>query len=193
MASRDWWLLNAINPEATDMEHASDTPTLLLGLDGFVLLHAIPDEHELVVLVETSADRAFCCDWGVQAVSKGRARTLVRDVPIGDRPVVLIWKKRIWRCQWPARRVRGGRRARRSAPEPYSERPGAATRLWARTARRSRSLPMTWGWGGTRSTARYSSTASRCSPTTTVSRVFGLSGSMSTTSCVAASARPRLG
>ncbi len=84
------------------MKHGTETPTILLGLNGFVLLHAIADEHELVVLVETSADRAFCRDCGVQAVSKGRARTLVRDVPIGDRPVVLSWKKRIWRCEQPA-------------------------------------------------------------------------------------------
>jgi transposase len=34
-------------------------------------------------------------------VSKGRARTTVRDVPIADRPSVLVWKKRIRRCEQP--------------------------------------------------------------------------------------------
>jgi transposase len=30
----------------------------------------------------------------------------VRDLPIGDRPVVLAWRKRIWRCREPACEVR---------------------------------------------------------------------------------------
>jgi hypothetical protein len=30
----------------------------------------------------------------------------VRDLPIGGRPVVLAWRKRIWRCHEPACGVR---------------------------------------------------------------------------------------
>ncbi len=84
------------------MGDISATRTLLLGLDGFVLVAATEHGHELVLLVETTADRDFCRECGVQAGSKGRVRTLVRDVPMGERPVVLPWDKRVWRCEEPA-------------------------------------------------------------------------------------------
>ncbi|MDP8929240.1 MAG: transposase family protein, partial [Actinomycetota bacterium] len=92
-------MLRHTDPEATGMDEVTGTRTVLLGLDGFVLLAATEHEGELVLLVETVADRAFCRECGARAASKGRARTLVRDVPMGDRPVVLVWAKRIWRCQ----------------------------------------------------------------------------------------------
>jgi transposase len=87
------------NLEATGMVNATDTPTVLLGLDGFVLLAATDHDHELVLLVETIADRDWCRTCGTRAGSKGRARVTVRDVPVGDRPVMLVWKKRVWRCE----------------------------------------------------------------------------------------------
>jgi transposase len=34
----------------------------------------------------------------VRAVGHGRRRVKVRDLPLADRPVVLVWVKRIWRC-----------------------------------------------------------------------------------------------
>jgi transposase len=39
---------------------------------------------------------------GVRAVGHGRRRVKVRDLPITDRPVVLVWAKRLWRCPEPA-------------------------------------------------------------------------------------------
>ena len=81
------------------MDHVTALPCLLLGLDGFRLLAATEHGHELVLLIETTADRDFCRICGVRAGSKGRARTTVRDAPIAGRPTVLVWKKRIWRCE----------------------------------------------------------------------------------------------
>jgi transposase len=83
------------------VDHVTALPCLLLGLDGFRLLAATRHGHELVLLVETTTDRDVCRSCGVRAGSKGRARTTVRDVPIGGRPTVLVWKKRIWRCEQP--------------------------------------------------------------------------------------------
>ncbi len=79
------------------MDQGSDTRALFLGLDGS--LAATNDRHELLVLVQTTADRAFCRECGVRAVSKGRVPVVVRDVPIGDRPVKLRWRTRVWRCE----------------------------------------------------------------------------------------------
>jgi transposase len=81
------------------VDHITALPCVLLGLDGFQLLAATEHGHELVLLVETTTDRDFCRTCGVRAGSKGRARTRVRDVPIAGRPTVLVWKKRIWRCE----------------------------------------------------------------------------------------------
>ena len=70
----------------------------VLGLDGFRLLAATEDEGELLMLVETDADVVGCSGCGTRARSKGRRRTKVRDLPVGGRPTVLVWSKRVWRC-----------------------------------------------------------------------------------------------
>jgi transposase len=38
---------------------------------------------------------------GAQATGHGRRRVVVRDLPLADRPVVLVWAKRVWRCSEP--------------------------------------------------------------------------------------------
>ena len=66
--------------------------------------------------METTEDRAWCPTCGVRAVGHGRRRVVVRDLPMADRPVVLVWAKRLWRCPEPAcparHVVRGVRRDR---------------------------------------------------------------------------------
>jgi transposase len=47
-----------------------------------------------------------CVGCGVRATPHGRRLVRVRDLPIGGRPVVLWWRKRIWPCREPACRVR---------------------------------------------------------------------------------------
>ena len=41
---------------------------------------------------------AGCVGCGVRAVGNGRRVVGVRDLRAGDRPVVLVWAKRTWRC-----------------------------------------------------------------------------------------------
>jgi transposase len=52
-----------------------------------------------------------CVGCGAPAKPHGRRTVRVRDLPIGDRPVVLAWRKRIWRCREPACGVRTERAA----------------------------------------------------------------------------------
>jgi transposase len=47
-----------------------------------------------------------CAGCGVRAAAHGRRTVRVRDLPLGGRPVVLCWRKRIWRCTEPACEVR---------------------------------------------------------------------------------------
>jgi transposase len=53
---------------------------------------------ELELLVETTADLVGCPECGAVARAKDRRPTWVRDLPIGGRPVVICWHKRIWCC-----------------------------------------------------------------------------------------------
>ena len=60
------------------MSEVTDTRTLLLGLDGFVLVAATEHDGELVLLVETTAEPRvlFCRGCGLQAARRaGRARS----------------------------------------------------------------------------------------------------------------------
>jgi transposase len=70
----------------------------LFGLEGFEVLSAGEVDGELEVLVQTSADLVGCPRCGAVAEAKDRRPCWVRDLPIGGRPVVVCWWKRIWRC-----------------------------------------------------------------------------------------------
>ena len=74
----------------------------MLGLGGFRVLSARQVAGELEVVVETTAERAWCRRCGVRAQSKERPVTLVRDLDAFGTPVALHWVKRRWRCPEPA-------------------------------------------------------------------------------------------
>ncbi|BBY56066.1 hypothetical protein MKOR_33170 [Mycolicibacillus koreensis] len=71
---------------------------VLFGLDGFRVLAAADAGGEVELLVETTVSVAPCPDCGAVAKTKDRRPVWVRDLPIGGRPVVVCWHKRIWCC-----------------------------------------------------------------------------------------------
>ena len=75
----------------------------LLGLAGFVVRAQLLEEAsgEWWQAVETTEDRAWCPACGVRPVGHGRRWVMVLDLPLADRPVVLVWAKRLWRCAEP--------------------------------------------------------------------------------------------
>lgn len=79
------------------MDHGNDVSTLLLRLDGFRLLAATEHSDELVLLVETTAERDWCRVCEMRGRSNGQPRVSVRDLPLGGRPTVLGEKQREWR------------------------------------------------------------------------------------------------
>jgi transposase len=86
------------------MERDGSGVSALVGLDGFVVCARLFEDAsgEWWLAVETTDDRAWCPACGVRAVGHGRRRVVVRDLPLADRPVVLVWAKRLWRCPEPA-------------------------------------------------------------------------------------------
>jgi transposase len=80
--------------------------SLLLGLDGLEVVSAELVGGEWHLAVQTTATVVGCVGCGVRATPHGRRMVRVRDLPIGGRPVVLAWRKRLWRCREPACRVR---------------------------------------------------------------------------------------
>jgi transposase len=80
-------------------QHSSASATRLLGLDGFEVLAVQVAGGEWQLEVQTTATMVGCRGCGVRAELHGRRTVRVRDLPIGGRPVVLAWRKRIWRCR----------------------------------------------------------------------------------------------
>jgi transposase len=87
-------------------QHRSASVTRLLGLDGFKVVAVQVTDGEWQLSVQTVATVVGCQGCGVRAELHGRRMVRVRDLPIGGRPVVLLWRKRIWRCGGPACGVR---------------------------------------------------------------------------------------
>ena len=78
--------------------HRSEGATALLGMDGFVTGAQLEVGGEWWLAVETNADVMGCEACGTRALAHGRRTVRVRDLPMADRPVVLVWRKRLWRC-----------------------------------------------------------------------------------------------
>ena len=83
-------------------QHGSASGSILLGLDGFEVTAAEIADDEWRLAVQTTATTAGCGACGSQARVHARRTVRVRDLPIGGRPVVLAWRKRVWRCVEPA-------------------------------------------------------------------------------------------
>jgi transposase len=87
-------------------QQGSACGSLLLDLDGLEVVSAELVGGEWRLGVQTTATMVGCAGCGVRATPHGRRAVRVRDLPIGGRPVVLCWRKRIWRCGDPACSVR---------------------------------------------------------------------------------------
>jgi len=77
------------------------TAAVMFGVPGVGVLAAGELGGELHLLVETTGQVEGCRSCGVVAVAHGRREHLLRDAPFGHRPVVVMWRKRIFRCAEP--------------------------------------------------------------------------------------------
>ncbi len=76
--------------------------SVLLGIDGLAVERVTLEEDggRVAHLLTADEDAAACPSCGVVSTSvKGHAVTHPRDVPYGQAPVRLVWRKRRWRCR----------------------------------------------------------------------------------------------
>jgi transposase len=120
------------------MENAT---TVLFGLPGVVVLGVDrgADEHgaaaRLVHVVAAVSSVAGCPECGVVAGSVKQYRTTwPRDLPYGEEPLAVRWRKRQYRCREEPRpcAVLGIDETRRGKPKWVKD---AGTGRWARTER----------------------------------------------------------
>ncbi|RAX49863.1 hypothetical protein DQ353_06770 [Arthrobacter sp. AQ5-05] len=71
----------------------------LLGLEGLHVLEVDRrDPARLVVAIETPERTAWCRGCGAQARSHARRSVPIHDIPAHGSPVILHWRKRVFRC-----------------------------------------------------------------------------------------------
>ena len=71
----------------------------LFGVEGVRVLDvSTRDDGTLVLDVETDQVLAGCASCGVVAVGHGRRVVRLHDAPCFGRPVLVRWRKRVWRC-----------------------------------------------------------------------------------------------
>ena len=74
------------------------TAAVMFGVSGVRVLAAGEVDGELHLLVETTEQVQGCRACGVVALAHCRREHLLRDAPFGHRPVVVMWRKRVYRC-----------------------------------------------------------------------------------------------
>ena len=92
--------------QVTQLQHvqapAQGATSLLLGIEGLAVEQVTLEEDggRVAHLLTADETAAACPSCGVVSTSlKGHAVTHPRDVPYGQAPVRLVWRKRRWRCR----------------------------------------------------------------------------------------------
>ena len=80
------------------MSDGTDFDDMLLGLPGFRVTAMTDDGAERLIAIETARQAAGCPSCGVIARTKDRLRVVIRDLPMFDLRVKLIWSKRRFTC-----------------------------------------------------------------------------------------------
>jgi transposase len=81
-----------------------DGTTVLFGLPGVAVVRVepTPDGGRVVEVVTADAVAACCPDCGTESRSvKGNVVTRPKDLPYGETPLQVVWRKRRWRCRQP--------------------------------------------------------------------------------------------
>jgi transposase len=82
-----------------DCSEGCPRAAVMFGVPGVRVLDARADERGLRLVVETDSQVEGCRDCGVLAVLHDRREHRLHDAPFGHRRVLVVWRKRVWRCR----------------------------------------------------------------------------------------------
>lgn len=68
------------------------------SLDGLRLIDYRIVGNEIRAQIETIRKPVHCPTCGSVAEPKDRRTSTIRDLPVGNKPLVLLWRKRVWNC-----------------------------------------------------------------------------------------------
>ena len=83
------------------MSERSEVERTIESLGDLRLIDYHTVGEEIVAQVETLRKPVYCPNCNTVAEPKDRRTSTIRDLPIGGRPLVLLWKKRVWSCTNP--------------------------------------------------------------------------------------------
>ena len=81
---------------STMCDNALEQAIKSLGELRLIKYHEV--EHKIVAQVETLKKSVNCPTCGHPAKAKDRRNSIVQDLPVNDKQLVLMWRKRVWRC-----------------------------------------------------------------------------------------------
>ena len=91
--------------DVTDVEWSTTYDNALQqavkGLGELRLIRYRDVGHKIVAQVETLKKSANCPTCGHSAKAKDRRNSIVQDLPVNDKPLILVWRKRVWSCSNP--------------------------------------------------------------------------------------------
>lgn len=71
------------------------------SLGGLRLIDFRMMGNEIYAQIETHKSPVHCPKCNQVAEPKDRRTSTIRDLPLGEKPLVLLWKKRVWHCPNP--------------------------------------------------------------------------------------------
>lgn len=81
---------------STMCDNALEQAIKSLGELRLIKYHEV--EHKIVAQVETLKKSVNCPTCGHPAKAKDRRNSIVQDLPVNDKQLVLMWRKRVWSC-----------------------------------------------------------------------------------------------
>lgn len=83
------------------MSERSEVEQAIESLGELRLINYRTVGDEIIAEIETLKKPVHCPTCGAIAEPKDRRTSTIRDLPIGSKPLVLLWRKRVWNCTNP--------------------------------------------------------------------------------------------
>lgn len=80
------------------MSERSEVEKAITSLGELRLIDYQVSDGKIIAEVETFKKPVHCPQCGKVAEPKDRRTSTIRDLPIKNKPVTLLWKKRVWNC-----------------------------------------------------------------------------------------------